>query len=170
MKRLIESDIYIDIPEHLDGIKFDGTDHFLINQMQAVDFIIETENHLLYVEIKDLDNPEVDSGRKADFIERFKSEGLDKSLYTKYRDTWLYRYMNNESEKPVKYIVLIACESLSSADLIIRQDALKKKIPVLKNKGDKWSAFIDSCIVLNLESWNTLISQFPAGRISSQSS
>ena len=167
MTRVIESDIYIDIPDHLTAIKFDGADHFLINEMQAVDFIIETVDYWLFIEIKDPDNPAAEPSRKKDFIAKLKSEGMDKSLYTKYRDTWLYRYMSGEIEKPIKYLVLIACESLSSADLLIRQDALKKKIPVLKSKGEKWSLFIDSCIVLNLASWNASIGKLQVGRLSS---
>ncbi|MFT9450303.1 hypothetical protein [Gluconobacter japonicus] len=168
MKRLIESDIYIDVPDQVSVTKFDdASHHFLINQMQAVDFIIETNSHFLFVEIKDPDHPDADNTRKENFIRKLKSGEIDKSLYTKYRDTWLYRHMNSEPFKPIKYLVLIACASLSSAELMARQDALQKKIPVMKDKGERWSKFIDSCTVLNLTSWNAALSQLSAGRLSS---
>ena len=166
MTQLIESDIYINVPDHLPAIKFDSNEHFLISQMQAVDFVIETQSHFLFVEIKDPDNPIADPARKADFIQKLKSGSIDKSLYTKYRDTWLYRHMNGEPYKPIKYLVLIACDSLSPAEILARQDALKRKIPVLKDKGEKWSMFIDSCTVLNIAAWNAALSQLPVGRIS----
>lgn len=166
MKKLIESDIYINVPDNLFTQKFDDESHFLINQMQAVDFIIETTGHWLFVEIKDPDNPDADPANRSEFINKLKSGAIDKSLYTKYRDTWLYRHMNSEPIKPIKYLILIACESLSAAELMIRQDALKRKIPVLKDKGEKWTNFIDSCVVLNLESWNVAIKQLHVGRIS----
>jgi hypothetical protein len=166
MTELDEKDLQISLPDGAIGRKFDdGATHGLSHCMSAVDFIVEMEDRILFIEFKDPDNPSAVAKGQQEFMKEFRSGDLDNRLKTKYRDSFLYEWGADRVSKPVYYFVLIAASVLTEADLLARTDALKRQLPVL-GPGDKpWKqAFVAGCAVMNIKTWNDKLPRFPVTR------
>lgn len=169
MNPLTEDDLQITLPAGVIGKKFDGeTSHGLSHCMKAVDFIVEMDEQILFIELKDPEQIAADPARSAVFIQKFLSGKLDIDLKTKYRDSWLYEWAQGRIEKPVFYLVLIGASSLSTAELLARTEALKRQLPVAGPNGEAWAnSFVAGCAVMNLAAWNRRMPDMPVRRISS---
>jgi hypothetical protein len=167
MTVLTEGDLKITLPNTAVGRKFDDqTVHGLSHCMKAVDFIVELEDRLLFIEFKDPENSEAPLVRSAEFIKRFRSGQLDSDLKTKYRDSWLYEWAQDRAKKPIIYLVLIGASTLSAAELLARTDALKRQIPMVGPGDQPWKKpFLAGCAVMNIAAWNKTLAQFPVSRI-----
>lgn len=170
MSMLIEGDLQIALPVAATMRKFDDDKHGLSHCMKAVDFIVEHENQVLFVELKDPENPSavVERGAASTaYIKRFHSGDIDSDLKTKFRDSWLYEYAQGRVNKPIIYLVLIGASTLSAADLLARTDALKRQIPMLGPNNQPWvKPFVTGCAVMNIAAWNKALPQFPVSRVS----
>lgn len=169
MTVLAEDDLQITLPAAVSGRKFDDeAEHGLSHCMKAVDFIIELEDRVLFVEFKDPENPKALTFGKnsAAFIKEFLSGKLDADLKSKYRDSWLYEWAEGRIKKPITYLVLIGASTLSEAELLARTDALKRQIPVAGPGDRPWKKpFVAGCAVMNLATWNKTLPQFPVNRV-----
>lgn len=167
MTVLAEDDLQITLPAAVAGRKFDDeTSHGLSHCMKAVDFIVELEDRVLFVEFKDPENPSALAKDSAAFIKKFLSGQLDTDLKTKYRDSWLYEWAEGRTKKPIIYLVLIGASTLSDAELLARTDALKRQIPVAGPGDRPWrKPFVAGCAVMNLAAWNKALPQIPASRV-----
>lgn len=164
---LTEGDIKFDFSRALSCKKFDNNNHGLSHCMKAVDFIIELDDRIYFVEVKDPQHP---SARNLEEnVKTTKSGDLVKNkLVQKCRDSFLYEYAMDNISKPVFFLVLIGLDSLSTADLNIQTDILKKHIPVDGPPGTSWpERFIKGCMIMNLQTWNKHLTHFPVSRISS---
>lgn len=169
MTPMVEDDIEITATGRNRLRKFDDDTHGLSHCMKAVDFILESKDKILFIEIKDPDNPKAKPKDRKKFIEEFKSENLDRDLVRKYRDSFLYEWACDKIKKPVHYLVLIAASGLTKADLLTRTDALKRKLPVPESAPDKWKKpLVTDCSVLNIVTWNKHIKHCRVIRISEQ--
>lgn len=97
--------------------------------MKAVDFVIEFADHYSFIEVKDPDRT-ISQSVRDEYMGRLDSGEIDDSLKYKYRDSFLYEWAAGRADKPVDYLVLIALESLDRAQLIARQDELRRVLPV----------------------------------------
>lgn len=168
MMEFIEGELKLTVPDRVSVKKFDDPQtHKLSSFMKAVDYIIETESHILFVEIKDPQNSRALAHKKESnkFIKNFLSSELDSGLRYKYRDTWIYEFNSGNIAKPVLYLILIAIEGLSSGDLSNRTSELRKSIPIFGPDGKRWSSFIDDCLVFNIEKWNLTFPDLKIHRI-----
>lgn len=165
---LSEGDLKITLPSNATGRKFDDeTTHGLSHCMKAVDFIIDLEDRILFVELKDPDNPAAKTGNREEHIEKFRSGQLDSDLKSKYRDSFLYEWASGREVKPVFFFVLIAASVLSDADLLARTDALRRQIPLAGPRELQWKRpLLAGCAVMNLATWNRVLPQFPVTRMS----
>ena len=133
--------------------------------MKAVDFIVELEDRILFIECKDPDHPCAHPDNRNAFLKRMQSGALDSDLKTKYRDSFLYEWGSGRVSKPIYYLVLIGASSLSEAELLARTDALKRQIPVIGPGNKPWKQpFVAGCGVMNIETWNRSLPQFPVSR------
>jgi hypothetical protein len=167
MTALAEGDLRITLPASVVGRKFDDkATHRLSHCMKAVDFILELEDRVFFVEVKDPENHRSPAENRATFLEDLSSGKIDTELKTKYRDTWLYEWALGRAEKPVTYLVLIGASTLSDAELLARTDALKRQIPITGPDDQPWKKpFVAGCAVMNLAAWNKALPQFPVSRI-----
>lgn len=169
MKALLEGDLQMALPPTAKGRKFDdGAIHGLSHCMKAVDFVVELDEQVLFIEFKDPESPDALAERTAEYIKKFRSGQLDADLKIKYRDTWLYEWAQGYINKPVFYLVLIGASTLSAAELITRTDALKRQLPVTGPHGRPWKKpLVAGCAVMNVAAWNKALPQFPVSRIGS---
>lgn len=166
MKEYIEGDLKITFQNNTSVRKFDDAKtHGLTSFMKAVDFIVEIESHILFIEFKDPENPKSIPKDVKKFMEKFKSGKLDTDLKYKFRDTWIYEWSAGRIKKPVIYLILITGIDLDAGDLTNRIDELRKNIPMYGPQSTKWSSFIEDCLVLNIEKWNEKFTLFPIERL-----
>ena len=166
MKEFIEGDLKVMLPEATR--KFDDNNHGLSHCMKAVDFVVEFENKIIFVELKDIDSPSaIENKDKTKFLTKFLSGGVDSELQYKYRDSYLYELASGRANKPIYFYVLIGSETLSDADLLARTDALKRNLPVYGANSKPWKKpFVAGCAVMNLLAWNKALPMYPASRVS----
>ncbi|MCD4749125.1 MAG: hypothetical protein K8R59_07110 [Thermoanaerobaculales bacterium] len=165
MTALREKGIEISLPSGVRGRKFDDASHGLSHCMKAVDFIIELNDRILFVEIKDPEHSGVAKESREDFVRRFQVGEIDRDLARKYRDTFLYEWAAERLGKPVHYLVLVAISALDAAMLLARTDALKRELPFDGPSSGTWTRrFADGCMVFNLAAWNEYMTEFRVRR------
>jgi hypothetical protein len=165
---LAEGDLQITLPATAVGRKFDDeAAHGLSHCMKAVDFIIELQDSVLFVEFKDPENPQAHTKDRTAFIRKFLSGQLDADLKIKYRDSWLYEWAQGRAQKPITYLVLLGASTLSDAELLARTEALKRQLPINGPGDQPWKqSIVQGCAVMNLAAWNKMLPQLPVTRIS----
>ena len=167
MTTLREGNLQITFPRGAKARKFDdGASHGLSHCMKAVDFIVEEADRVLFIEIKDPDDPNAEEARRKKFVHKFLSGDLDKDLKYKYRDTFLYQWASGGVNKPIHYWVIVAFHKLTEADLSARTDDLRRKLPLHGPPTGKWNRpIVAGCMVFNIDTWNRHQPRFPLSRI-----
>ncbi len=125
--------------------------------MKAVDMIVELENSYLFIEIKHYDRPEEFAVSDNDNTETQQQKNdhqkwLKNYLKYKFRDTFLYRYAEGKTDKPVHYLCLVNFDNALNTWL---KKNLRNELPVGKPVKRWQQKLAESCQVLNLASWNT---------------
>ncbi|QXP85333.1 hypothetical protein ABZN20_13180 [Methylococcus sp. ANG] len=168
MTVLAENDLQITLPAGSTGRKFDDeASHGLSHCMKAVDFIVELDDRVLFIELKDPEHPAAQPKDQKKFLQKFLSGALDADLKTKYRDSFLYEWASGQAMKPIYYLVLIGASTLSDADLLARTDALKRQIPTTGPDDKPWKrSFVAGCAVMNIDAWNKALPHYPVSRVS----
>lgn len=160
---LQEGALRFDFSGALEAFKFDEQDktsptcHGLSHCMKAVDFVVEYADHYLFVEVKDPRRPD-----------RFDSEpdesALVKSLVTKFRDTFLYRWAEGKLDKPVRYQCLI---ELDNAQTLHLMKQLKNQLPT-NGPSKRWRRpLAQLCAVVNQATWNRAFANVQVERVGS---
>lgn len=167
MTVLVEGDLQIKLPKGATGRKFDDeATHGLSHCMKAVDLIIELDDRILFVELKDPEHPASHPKDSKKFVEKFLAGQIDADLKTKYRDSFLYEWGCLRTDKPIYYLVLIAASALGPAELLTRTDALKRQLPLMGPQAMPWSQpFVAGCVVMNLAEWNRQLPKLPVSRV-----
>ena len=167
MTTLTEGNLRMAFPPDVTARRFDdGASHGLSHCMKAVDFIVEEANRVSFIEIKDPEHPCAVPENKEKFVNRFLSGKLDKDLKYKYRDTFLYQWAAGKIHKPVRYLVIVAIENLTTATLSARTNHLKRNLPVNGPSSEKWiQPIVTDCMVFNIRTWNRHLPRFPLSRI-----
>jgi len=162
-----EGDIRIDIINAVSLRKFDDDTHGLSHCMKAVDFIIELEKSVIFLEIKDPQSPHAHPEK---FIEDFTSYKLiNDELKPKCRDSFIYEYSMNRVNKPIFYIALICLDTITEPELSAQADLLRKNLPVDGPPKQPWiRKFIETCAVLNIAAWRKTFPHYPIIRLSEQ--
>jgi len=166
MNCLEEGNLRIAVPKGARPCRFDGPGHGLSHCMKAVDFVVEMDDRILFIECKDPDHPESRTKDRKKWLRSFQSGEVTKEIVRKYRDSFLYAWAEERAEKPIHYCVLIAMESLTDADLLARTDELRRSLPVVGPPCGSWKrSIVTDGMVFNLRSWNRCMKAFPATRI-----
>ena len=155
---LRESDLQITIENATTARRFDDpSTHRLTHCMKAVDFIVEFPEQVLFIEFKDPQHPDSRQTDRQDLINYYQNEQIDNDLVYKFRDSFLYESAAGRAERDAYYLVLIAIEFLTSADLDKKKKDLDRKLPV--GIPSTWTRpIVRGCGVFNIASWNE---QFP---------
>ena len=171
----IEADGFeFDFSDALDAFRFDEQDttqphfHGLSHAMKAVDLVVELPTDYLFIEVKDFHAADdynfksaISAAQREDRQAHFKH--LREVLKHMFSDTWLYRWAEGKADKPIRYLCLV---TLDNALLSVMRKELINQLPV-GLAGARWSgALAQSCVVVNLERWNTNFPRWPVARVS----
>ena len=167
MTTLTEGNLQITFPRHVNVRHFDNPDsHGLSQYMKSVDFIVEENDRILFIEFKDPDDPRARAEAREKFVDNFRSGKLTEDLKYKYRDSFLYEWASNNIGKPVYYWVLVGMEKVTEADLLARTDDLKRRLPVLGPRSGVWTRqIVADCMIFNVQTWNRHLPDFPVSRL-----
>ena len=166
MTTFTEGNLQIGFPPGTKVRKFDDPESHGLKCMKAVDFIVEEDDRILFIEFKDLEHPDAPEKNRIKDFEEFESGKLNEDLKYKYRDTFLYEWASDNVGKPIHYLVVVAIDGLSEAALIGQTDDLKRKLPLNGPPSGAWKRSIAAdCMVFNVETWNRHRPRFPLSRV-----
>lgn len=69
-----EGDLRLIFEEGLKVNKFDGEEHGLSHCMKAVDFVVELDDRVLYIELKDPEHPRATEKERKNFQKSLREE------------------------------------------------------------------------------------------------
>ena len=162
MTLLSEDDLEFDFSDAIEAVRFDDDALHGQSTMKRVDFIAEYEDRLVFVEVKDPDNP-VATNPEA-FRQKLVSGNLIPDLAGKYRDSLWFRALSGKVGKPVHYVVLLSMAALDTALLLAKQDQLHRCLPL--NHKDWSLSFAQACVILNLDHYKKQFGTHTVRRIS----
>ena len=162
---LREGELQVELPTPAQGRKFDDRTHGLSHCMKAVDWIVDLPDKVYFVEVKDLDaNAATQHDQRNQYRENLNAGLKDEDFVRKFRDSFIYQWACGQVDKPIFYLVVIACRALDNAMLVQRTDALRRKLPSGVQKVWKQTIAKD-VMVLNERTWNEQFSNFPMARV-----
>lgn len=162
MTVLTENDLEFDFSQAIEAIVFDDDGLHGSSTIKRVDFIAEFTDRIIFLEIKDPDNPS--AANPNAFKHKLLSGNLIPDLAGKYRDSLWFRTLSNKVNKPMHYIVLLSMASLEPALLLAKQDELKRALPI---KHADWSVpCAQACIILNLDQYKRQFGETSVRRLS----
>jgi hypothetical protein len=164
MTKLVEMDLEFDFSGAKKAYKFDDDEIHAASSAQRVDFVAEYDDCYRFVEVKDLDCPDLINPEA--FIKKLKTNELIHKLAGKYRDTKFYRSNCEEHSESldIDYIVLIARQSLEPALMVSRLDLLHRALPIENINWGRKS--VRSCVILNLEQYKKQFGEHSVRRLS----
>jgi len=168
VNKLQEDDLQIDFVGAQHAMKFDQNDpdqpdyHDLQN-MPRVDFIVEMEDAIYFIEVKDPGRPNAVDVGSTKLLKKIVEGTLEASLIEKYLFSFFFRWAEHRLEKSVHYVSLITLESPLLQPII---DGLERQLTNLSKKSARWDREpLASCQVHNIETWKAVFPDWPITRL-----
>ena len=164
---LKEEEFEFDFPNAKTLYKFDEKDPlsptFHGAPMQAVDIVAEFPTFQLWIEIKEFQPSEIEAMKKEGDQQKKGNDvhnkaHLTKNLKHKFRDTFLYRFCENQLDTKIVYVCLTNFDDALNGFF---KRELQKQIPT-GLKSNRWSKqLLDTSLlmVVNKESWQRNLEQ-----------
>ena len=166
--KLRERDIEIEFTDAIDAMVFDQMkvdqpNYHGIGEMHRVDFVVEFDEKILFVEIKDPQNPNARAEGLKKFQEKLNDGTLSETFASKFIDSFFYRWAEDKLSKTVHYLSLV---TLDSEVLPNFSDEIANKIPSFDKNSNRWIRHpVGNCQVFNIETWNENFPKWPATRL-----
>lgn len=165
----IESELHFAFPESLSWDELDEQDTKLPIGFALVDLVIERDEDILLIEIKDPSDTKAKEKQQKQYIKRLNNDSIITSELTpKVRDSYTFLHLMERDTKPMIYIVLIGLDAfedkLQKAVLGNFKDRLLGKIrqeTVLPWK----KKYIKGCVVMTIDMWNIKFDQWQITRV-----
>ena len=162
------AELLFTFPEDLAWDELDVQGEKLPVNMKFVDLVIERDQDVLLVEIKD---PSHSHSREKD-QKKFLKRLLDNSLLTqdltpKARDSYLFLHLMERDKKPFKYIVLVSLEAFDSVQQKAVLSGFKDRLlaDIRCEAAKAWKRkHINDCAVLSIDTWNENFPDWPVIR------
>jgi hypothetical protein len=144
--------------------KLDDKNRKLPQGMQLVDFVIEENDRILFVEIKDpsckpkIDTPEAHAAlqkQRSGFIKKIANDELiADELTPKARDSYCYLHLMAKEEKKIIYAFLLGAQELtldpallmSFKERLLRQTMQECDLPWVRQ-------YVADCVVVTEKNW-----------------
>lgn len=169
---LREGDLEFNFTNAIDAIEFDEMkkankhlpNYHGIGEMSRVDFVVEVDDAIVFIEIKDPDNPKAQEKGLESFYNDLNSGKLSDIFASKFVDTFFFRWAEDKLNKPIYYINLVTFDEPLT---VVLSDEIMKKLPPSGLRSKRWTkAIYENCQVFNLEMWNNHFKKWPVKRIS----
>lgn len=166
---LSERDLEFDFSDAIDAIVFDEVkdktlpNYHGVSAMHRVDFIVEFDANIVFVEVKDPGNPKAQAEGLNKFYGELEDGTLVDTFVGKYIDSFLYRWAEDKVRKPVHYLSLV---TMDEELLINLTDGIAGSMPPMNKSVPRWKRqIVNNCQVFNIESWNENFPKWPVRRV-----
>ncbi|MBM7867159.1 hypothetical protein GTO89_10290 [Heliobacterium gestii] len=161
-----EKQLEFDFSRALSVEKLDQPGRILPEGMMFVDFVVETEDAFLLIDVKDPSHTKASTQDRLNFVTKLTSKTLvTKELVPKCRDSYTYLHLMNKDHKTIIYIVLICVEHLNFDPRLLPVVTSKMAARLKKEGHEPWKrTYISSCQILDFQRWNQVM-PYPVRRI-----
>jgi len=136
--------------------RLDRDDRPIPQGMALVDFVVEEQDRLLLVEVKDPSQAPVPAGERAAFLRRMQTRELvHMDLVPKVRDSYTFLHLMGRDTKPFSYVVIIGAEALAldGALLLAFKERLQKRLQC--ETDVPWvRRYVVECVVVTASNWD----------------
>ncbi len=166
--KLRERDIEIEFTDAIDALVFDQMksdqpNYHGIGEMHRVDFIVEFEKAIVFVEVKDPGNPKAQEKGLKKFQKELNNGTLSTTFASKFIDSFFYRWAEDRLSKTVYYLNLVTLESELLPNL---SDEIAGKLSPSGKSSPRWQRHpVQNCQVFNIETWNENFPKWPVTRL-----
>ena len=137
-------------------------------RMKFVDLVIERDQDILLVEIKDPSHSRSPDKERNAYLKRLADNSiLSQELTPKARDSYLYLHLMERDNKPFKYVVLLGLEAFDPDRQKGVMTSFKDRLlaDIREESFEAWKRkHIADCAVLSVESWNQHFPEWPVRR------
>jgi len=164
-----EDELHFSFPKSLIWQELDEKGATLPEGLKLVDLVIERENDILLVEIKDPSCSTIPAEHRP-VLDKYLLSGnlLKHELTPKARDSYTFLHLMELADKPLKYIILLGLDAyeleLNPALLLTFKDKLVGCV-LCETKTPWKRLYIADYIILSLETWNKTFADWPVTRI-----
>lgn len=163
------ADLEFSFPDEAIWDELDKQDVKLPVQMKFVDLVIERENDILLVEIKDPSNKRTPAHERARYFKRLSDNSiLTKELTPKARSSYTFLHLMERDTKPFKYIVLIGLDAYDPVQQKALLTGFKDRLlaDIRCETDTPWRRHhIADCVVLSVDIWNKTFADWPVVRV-----
>ncbi|MCG7867604.1 MAG: hypothetical protein JAY74_14745 [Candidatus Thiodiazotropha taylori] len=157
--------------EFPDDVKWDELDRQGVKlpvRMKFVDIVIERDDDILLVEIKDPSNSKSPDKERNNYFKRLSDNSvLTQELTPKARDSYTFLHLMKRDGKPFKYIVLIGLDAFDPMQQKAVLTGFKDRLmaDIRCEAYEAWKRkHINDCAVLSVETWNQAFPDWPIMR------
>lgn len=152
------AELLFNFPDELNWSELDKQGVKLPLHMKFVDLVIERDNDILLVEIKDPSHSRSPDKERNAYLKRLTDNSLlSQELTPKARDSYLYLHLMERDHKPFKYVVLLGLDAFDPNVQKAVMTGFKDRLlaDIRKESFEPWRRkHIADCVVLSVESWN----------------
>ncbi len=165
-----DADLEFSFPKELVCDELDRQGVRLPLQMKFVDLVIERDDDILLVEIKDPSNKRVPDAQRAKYSMKLSDNSIiTQELTPKARGSYTFLHLMERDVKPFKYVVLLGLDAFNSADQRALLTGFKDRLlaDIRCETDTPWRRqHIADCIVLSVDIWNETFADWPVTRVS----
>ena len=135
--------------------------------MKLVDFVVEDEDRILLVEIKDASDAGTTEKDRLAFARKLQTNQLvNESLTPKARDSYCYLHLMAQDKKPCLLVFLLGLEALDTEPALLMR-LRERLLQRVRHESDQpWvRRYVSDCVVVGLDGWNMTFPMYPASRV-----
>lgn len=163
------ADLEFSFPDELVWEELDRQGVKLPIQMKFVDLVIERDDDVLLVEIKDPSNKRAPAEAQQAYFKRLSDNSiLTQELTPKARSSYTFLHLMERDAKPFKYVVLLGLDAFDGAQQKALLTGFKDRLlaDIRCETDTPWRRqHIADCVVLSVDIWNKTFADWPVTRV-----
>jgi hypothetical protein len=164
------ADLEFSFPDELIWEELDRQGVKLPVQMKFVDLVIEREEDILLVEIKDPSNDKAPPAERLKYFRKLADNSiLTQELTPKARGSYTFLHLMKRDTKPFKYVILIGLDAYGPVEQLALLTGFKDRLlaDIRCETDTPWQRHhIIDCSVVSIEIWNREFANWPVTRLS----
>ncbi len=164
-----KAELEFKFPDELQWEELDKQGVKLPEQMKFVDLVIERDDDVLLVEIKDPSISRSSDVARNSYLKRLRNNALiSEELTPKARGSYLYLHLMERDQKPFIYVVLLGLDAFDHDVQRAVMTGFKDRLlaNIREESFEAWKRkHIADCVVLSVESWNKHFPDWPLTRV-----